>query len=164
MTERLIDSLASTDALSGVFSDASLLAAMLEFEVGLARVEARLGVIPAGAADAIAAAAVPDAFDAAAIASRARTSGTIAIPFVDALRSRVRAADAAAATFVHWGATSQDVTDAAFVRCLVRAGEILTADHRRLADALKRLSDQHGSTVMLARTLMQPAPPTTFGL
>jgi 3-carboxy-cis,cis-muconate cycloisomerase len=164
MTERLIDSLASTDALNGVFSDASLLAAMLDFELALARVEARLGVIPASAADAVAAAAVPDAFDAAAIATCARASGTIAIPFVEALRARVRAVDANAATFVHWGATSQDVTDTAFVRCLVRANTILTGDHRRLADALRRLSDRHANTVMLARTLLQPAPPTTFGL
>src|SRR5262245_39431846 len=164
MTERLIDSLASTDSLSDVFSDASLLAAMLEFEVALARVEARRGVIPASAADAIATAAVPDAFDAAAIANRARTSGTIAIPLVDALRARVRAANPAAATFVHWGATSQDLTDTAFVRCLVRANAILEPDHLRLVDALRRLSDRHATTVMLARTLMQPAPPTTFGL
>jgi len=164
MTERLIDSLASTDALSAVFSDASLLAAMLEFEVALARVEAGRGVIPATAADAIAGAAVPDAFDAAAIAIRARASGTIAIPLVDALRARVRATNPAASTFVHWGATSQDVTDTAFVRCLVRANAILEPDHLRLVDALRRLSERHATTVMLARTLMQPAPPTTFGL
>src|SRR5262245_56797339 len=143
MTERLIDSLASTESLTGVFSDASLLAEMLEFEVALARVEARRGLIPAAAADAIAAAAVPDAFDATAIATRARASGTIAIPLVDALRARVRAADAAAATFVHWGATSQDLTDSAFVRCLVRTNAILEADHLRLVDTLRWLSDRH---------------------
>ena len=164
MTERLIDSLVSTDALTDVFSDAALLAAMLEFEVALARVEARLGVIPAPAADVIAASAVPDAFDVAAIARGARKSGTIAIPLVDALRARVRTADAAAATFVHWGATSQDVTDTALVCCLVRADNVLTADHARLVSVLRRLSDRHANTVMLARTLMQPAPPTTFGL
>jgi 3-carboxy-cis,cis-muconate cycloisomerase len=164
MTQRLIESLASTESLTDAFSDASLLGAMLEFEVALARVEARLGVIPPSAAEAIAAAAVADGFDLATIASRARTSGTIAIPFVDALRARVRASNPAAATFVHWGATSQDVTDTAFVRCLVRAKIILTADHRRLRDALRQLSDRHANTVMLARTLMQPAPPTTFGL
>src|SRR6185295_414585 len=132
MTERLINSLATTDALADIFSDAALLAAMLDFEVALARVEARLGVIPPPAAEAIAAAAVPGAFDVAAIAARARKSGTIAIPLVDALRARVREADADAATFVHWGATSQDVTDTAFVRCLVRAHAVLSGDHARL--------------------------------
>jgi 3-carboxy-cis,cis-muconate cycloisomerase len=75
MTQRLIGSLATTDALDDIFSDAALLLAMLDFEVALARVEARLGVIPTRAADAIAAAAVAPAFDAGAIAGGARKSG-----------------------------------------------------------------------------------------
>src|SRR5437763_17199962 len=100
MTLRLFDSLVSTDALAAAFSDAALLTAMLDFEVALARVEARLGVIPGSAADAIHAAARPDQFDAASIARSARASATIGVPFVDMLRDRVRAVDAAAATFV----------------------------------------------------------------
>ena len=32
------------------------------------------------------------------------------------------------------------------------------------SQALRRLSDDHARTVMLARTLLQPAPPITFGL
>jgi 3-carboxy-cis,cis-muconate cycloisomerase len=164
MTQRLIDSLATTDALADIFSDAALLAAMLDFEVALARVEARLGVIPARAADGIAAAAMAQTFDIGAIVAGARKSGTIAIPFVEALRARVHASDPAAATYVHWGATSQDVTDTAFVRCLVHAKSALIADHDRLVSALQRLSERHAATVMLARTLLQPAPPITFGL
>ena len=67
MSVRLLESLATTDALADVFSDAALLSAMLRFEAALARAEARAGVVPASAADAIA--AVPlEAFDAAALA------------------------------------------------------------------------------------------------
>lgn len=164
MTLRLFDSLGSTEPLADLFSDIALLAAMLEFEVALARAEARLGVIPTTAAAAIAAAAAGEAFDAASIARAARASGTIAIPLVDLLRDRVRASDPAGATFVHWGATSQDVTDTALILCLARVRPLLTTDHARLTSALRRLSDQHAGTVMLARTLLQPAPPTTFGL
>jgi 3-carboxy-cis,cis-muconate cycloisomerase len=161
---RLIESLATTEALADVFSDGALLASMLRFEVALARAEARVGVIPAAAADAIAGAAVPDSFDPAAIARAARASGTITIPFVEMLTEKVRAADPTAATFVHWGATSQDVSDTALVLCLVRALAIITADGDRLERALRRMSDRHAGSVMLARTLLQPAPPTTFGL
>lgn len=164
MSLRLFESLATTEALAEAFSDAALLASMLRFEVALARAEARAGVITESAANAIAAAAVPDAFDPAAIARDARASGTLTIPLVEMLTARVRASDPAAATFVHWGATSQDVTDTALVLCLRRAFQILAADHHRLTRALRRLSDQHARTVMLARTLLQPAPPTTFGL
>jgi len=63
MPVRLIDSLASTEPLADIFSDRSILQAMLDFEVALARVEARLGIIPQAAAESIAAAANPDVFD-----------------------------------------------------------------------------------------------------
>ena len=41
MAARLIDSLGTTESLSALFSDESLLQAMLDFEVALARAEAR---------------------------------------------------------------------------------------------------------------------------
>jgi 3-carboxy-cis,cis-muconate cycloisomerase len=163
MSGRLIESLATTNALAGAFSDAAVLDGMLRFEAALARAEADAGVIPQSAAAAIAAVTV-DVFDAAAIARSARASGSITVPFVEALTARVRAAAPDAAAFVHWGTTSQDVSDTALVLCLVRALGIMSADHTRLAGALRRLSEAHAATVMLARTLLQPAPPTTFGL
>jgi 3-carboxy-cis,cis-muconate cycloisomerase len=164
MSVRLSETLVTTEPLADAFSDAVVLAAMLRFEVALARAEARVGVVPASTADAITAAATADPFDVSAIARDARASGTMAIPFVDALRSRVRARDPGAATFVHFGATSQDVSDTALVLCVARAAALLLADHERLIAGLRRLSDAHAGTVMLARTLMQPAPPVTFGL
>ena len=44
-----------------------------------------------------------------------------------------------------------------------RAQPALDDDHRRVSAALRRLSDTHRNTVMLARTLLQPAAPTTDG-
>jgi 3-carboxy-cis,cis-muconate cycloisomerase len=164
MGVRLLDSLATTAALTEAFSDAAVLAAMLRFEVALASVEARAGLIPASAAEAIARAADGGGFDPAAIAHDARASGTIAIPFVEILIARVRQLNPDAATFVHWGTTSQDVSDTALVLCLLEARAIIRVDHERLSSALRRLSDEHATTVMLARTLLQPAPPVTFGL
>src|SRR5512134_4018996 len=164
MPSRLIDSLATTDALSDVFSDQSLLQAMLDFEAALARAEAKAGLIPSRAADAISSAALAQGLDAAAIAREARSSGTVSIPLVRELTARVQAADAASARFVHFGATSQDVADSAMVLTLKRAHPILAADHARLERTLRELSNRHARTVMLARTLLQPAPPITFGL
>jgi 3-carboxy-cis,cis-muconate cycloisomerase len=164
MSTRLIDCLSTTDALAEVFSDAAVLQAMLDFEAGLARVEARAGIIPAAAADAIATAARGGNFDASEIARAAQHSATPSIPLVDALTARVRAIDAESAAFVHWGATSQDVADSAIVLLIGRARAILAADHERLAGGLRRVSDEHASTVMLGRTLLQPATPITFGL
>jgi 3-carboxy-cis,cis-muconate cycloisomerase len=164
MTARLAESLVTTEALAEIFSDRSVLGAMLQFEVALARAQARLGLIPTSAADAIARAGMVDAFDTGAIAQAGRHSATIAIPFVDALVARVTVVDRAAAVFVHWGATSQDLMDTTLVLCLGRALPLIQTDHLRLLNALRALSDQHANTVMLGRTLLQPAVPITFGL
>jgi 3-carboxy-cis,cis-muconate cycloisomerase len=80
------------------------------------------------------------------------------------LTAKVRAANETGAGFVHWGATSQDVTDTALVLLLGRCRQVLEADCQRVGRGLRRLSDQHAGTVMLGRTLLQPAPPITFGL
>jgi 3-carboxy-cis,cis-muconate cycloisomerase len=164
MPTRLIESLAATEPLSRVFSDNSVLQAMLDFEAALARAEARAGVIPASAAAAIADAARADGFDTAALARQALRAGTPAIPLVRMLTERVRDRDAAAAGFVHWGATSQDVVDTALVLLLKQCRTVLAADHDRVLRGLRRLSGEHANTVMLGRTLLQPAPPVTFGL
>lgn len=161
---RLIDCLATTDDLTAAFSDRALLRAMLDFEIALAKVQGRLGVIPSAAADVIARAASPDDFDVDALARDARGSATTAIPFVKAFTARVRAIHAPSATCVHWGATSQDVFDTALILCLGRARPLLQVHHGRLLRALLALSDRHADSVMLGRTLLQAASPITFGL
>ncbi len=164
MAGRLIESLATTDAFSELFSDGSVLQAMLQFEAGLARAQARVGIIPQAAADAITAAAKPEGFDPDQLARDGLRAGALPIPFVKALTERVRASNPTAARFVHWGATSQDVADTALILLLKRAQPILESDLTRLENALRRLADTHANTVMLGRTLLQAAPPTTFGL
>jgi len=161
---RLIDSLAATPAMADVFSDASILQAMLDFEAALARAEARTGVIPQSAADTITRLTQAEVFDAAQLAQHSLRAGTMSIPLVKALTDRVHSADPESAKFVHWGATSQDAADTAMVLLLRRASAILAADHVRILSALRRLSDRHAATVMLGRTLLQPAPPITLGL
>jgi 3-carboxy-cis,cis-muconate cycloisomerase len=153
----LIDSLARTARLSEVFADASVLSAMLEFERALATVEARLGVIPASAAEAVRAAAVADRLDVAELTRLALRAGTPVIPLVKMLQSR-------GAVFAHFGATSQDVTDTALALLLQRCRAVLAPDHARLVARLRMLSEEYASTVMVGRTLLQPAPPVTFGL
>jgi 3-carboxy-cis,cis-muconate cycloisomerase len=103
-------------------------------------------------------------FDPAELARESRRSGTIAVPLVAALTARVRSTDAEAARFVHWGATSQDIVDTALVLLLGRAHAAMGPDHEELSATLRTLSDRHAADVMLGRTLLQPAPPITFGL
>ena len=91
-------------------------------------------------------------------------AGTPAIPLVQTLKEKVRAKDPRRPGFVHWGATSQDVVDTALVLLLSKCHTLLAADHERIQRGLRQLSDSHADTVMLGRTLLQPAPPITFGL
>jgi 3-carboxy-cis,cis-muconate cycloisomerase len=163
--DRLIDALCTTPALAEVFSDRSVIGAMLTFESALALAEARAGVIPQAAAQAIAAAAADQGgFDLQALLRETRLSATPSIPLVAALVDRVRSRNPEAAAYVHWGATSQDVADTTLVLLLVRARVFLGDHQRALAAALLRLSDAHASSIMLGRTLLQPATPVTFGL
>lgn len=164
MAVRLIECLSTTGPLADLFSDESILQSMLQFEVALARVEAKLGAIPRLAAQAITEAARSARLDAAAIASEAPLSGTFAIPFLSAFKESIRAQDPKAMGFVHWGATSQDLSDTALVLLLQKAQAILSADLKRLEKALRKLAQQHRRTVMLGRTWLQAAPPITFGL
>lgn len=158
----LISSLAVTGPLADLFSDDSILQAMLRFEAALARAEAACNVIPESAAKAIADAAQASHFSAEKIAAEARLSSTPAIPMVKALRELVHSRNPEAASYVHWGATSQDLCDTAMVLLLKKAQPI--ADLLRIEAFLRRLSDEHAHTVMLGRTLLQAAGPVTFGL
>jgi 3-carboxy-cis,cis-muconate cycloisomerase len=164
LAARLIESLATTEPLAEVFSDTCVLQAMLDFEVALARAEARVGIVPKSAADHIAAAARAGEFDMDALSRGMFRAGTPGIPLVKALTEKVKARNPEAAGWVHWGATSQDVADTALVLLLKRTRTFISGDLDRLEKALVMLSERHKATVMLGRTLMQAAPPVRFGL
>jgi len=164
MSSRLINSLATTDALAAAFSDAAFLQGMLDFETALARAEASAGLVPSAAASAITRAAVARDFDIDAIVQGARSHATPVVTVVQMLEARVEAIDAQAARWVHFGATSQDVFDTTLVLCIRTAWPSLERDHTRVVEALDRLAKDHSGTVMLGRTLLQPATPITFGL
>jgi 3-carboxy-cis,cis-muconate cycloisomerase len=83
---------------------------------------------------------------------------------VRALTERVARTDAGAGAFVHYGSTSQDVLDTALMLCLkpclAEADRVLTAAVTNLTAHARR----HAATVMLGRTLLQPATPITAGV
>ncbi len=163
-TRHFCAALGSTAPLAALFSDGALTRAMLEFETAVARAQSAAGVIPAAAAAAVTRAAADFSADPAALAEQARASASLAVPFVAAFTAHVRQSDPAAAGYVHWGVTSQDLLDTALALQLRRARAILAADHAKLNAALRALSEQHKDTLMLGRTLLQPALPITFGL
>jgi 3-carboxy-cis,cis-muconate cycloisomerase len=160
----LLAPLFSSAAMRAVCDDAAYLQHMLDFEAALARAEAAVGVIPASAVGPIANACKAGAFDLSALAEAATRSGNLAIPLVKALTAEVARADADAARYVHWGATSQDVIDTAVMLGLRAAIDALLPDLDRAIAGFARLARQHRDTAMVARTWLQHALPMPFGL
>ena len=135
---------------------------MARFEAALARASAREGLVPAAQAEIISRVCERARFDAAALAREGRT-GTLAIAFVKQLTALVAADSPEAARHVHAGATSQDVIDSAVVLCLKPACARVAELALRLGDAAADLARKHASTPTVARTLLQPALPVSFG-
>ncbi len=160
----IFDSFLSTPAMRVVFDGPSVIGAMLRFEAELARAQAGVGLIPAQAADAIAACCNPDDVDPTQIGLDSGRAGSLAIPLVKALKDLVGQRHPEALPHVHVGATSQDVIDTAMVLVTRDALALLLADVDAAIAALLRHAGQHAATPMLARTLMQPASVTSFGL
>jgi len=162
---RLTDPMFGSPAVLEIFSDTGTVRRMLDAEAALARAEAHCGVIPAQAAAVIteicANAAV---IDPGALAQSAVAAGNLAIPFVKQLTAAVTQRDAEAGRYVHWGATSQDIIDTAAVLQLADALREIDAGLQRLGDGCAALAADHRATPMVARTWLQHALPTTFGL
>jgi 3-carboxy-cis,cis-muconate cycloisomerase len=160
----LLAPMLSSPAMRAVCDDVAYLQRMLDFEAALAHAEAAAGVIPEGAAGPITKACRAEAFDLAALAEAATRSGNLAIPLVKALTAKVAEADADAARYVHWGATSQDVIDTACMLTLRAAIDALLGDIDRAIAGFARLAKQHRETPVVARTWLQHALPMPFGL
>jgi 3-carboxy-cis,cis-muconate cycloisomerase len=152
------------EAIENLFTDRARLQGMLDFEAALARAEARAGVIPPGAAQAIAANCRAELFDFASLARSTALAGNPAIPLVKELTALVGKDDEQAKRYVHWGATSQDTIDTGFVLELREAFELIAGELDRFSGILAQLAVKHRDTVVAGRTWMQQALPTTFGL
>jgi 3-carboxy-cis,cis-muconate cycloisomerase len=153
----------STPEMVSVFSGDNQVRQMLAFEAALARAEARAGVIPSAAADAIAAACQVDNFDLGALFRDAVPAGTLAIPLVRQLGQRVRG-DGGGSKYVHWGATSQDAIDTGMVLQVREALFLLDAGLVQLGSLCADLAERHRRSIMPGRTLLQQALPITFSL
>ncbi len=154
----------STPETLDAFGGRGIVAGMLRFEAALARAQAAEGLIPADAAQSIAASCKVDLFDVAKIVRDSARAGSIAIPLVRALTEAVGLFNPDAARHVHCGSSSQDVVDTALVLATRDALAWIDGDLVRAIRALLALAEAHAARPMLARTLMQPASVTSLGL
>lgn len=156
----ILGTLYGSDPMRAVFDEQTYFQRMLDVEAALARVQARLGIIPADAADAIVAAAKVENLSTVDLAASARNVG---YPVVGLVAGLSKAAGAAGA-WSHWGATTQDIMDTATVLQMREGLNLIEAELRAILTALMTQANRHRDTVMAGRTHLQQALPTTFGL
>src|SRR5215813_3426048 len=153
-----------TPAMRGIFGDEAFLARCIDAEAALARAQARLGIIPAEAGEAItrAGSAFANGDRALDLARLKRETETVGYPILPLVR-QLAEGTGDFGRYIHWGATTQDIMDTAVV-LQIRAGlalfeNDLTAIRGHLAELARRYSD----TPMAGRTHLQHALPITFG-
>jgi len=147
--------------LGELLGEQNRIRAMVEVEAALARAEAAHGVIPEAAGSRITAALGDFSPDLAEIGRGSHEAGVPVPALVAQLRRKVGAEHGA---HVHWGATSQDILDTALVLVLRDVVAELSAGLEQVTESLAELAGRHRTTITLARTRMQQAAPTTFGL
>ncbi len=150
-----------------VFSNAGFLRAALQVEEALARVQGRLGVIPPAVAEHIVGVAgeLRQNHAPKAVLERLQAGAEKAGVPIPALVAHLRQeVGGEAATYVHWGATTQDIMDTALLLQVRAALALMEPELEALIQALARLADRHRKTLIAGRTHGQQALPITFGL
>ena len=165
MPASLIDSavfrdIFSTEAMRGVFSDENRVQKYLDFEAGLARAQARLGIIPKDAAEEICRHCHVAEIDFGKLKSQTERIGYPVLPVVQQLVALCRDG---LGEWCHWGATTQDITDTATVMQIREALILIERHLDGIVGALAALARKYRDTPMAGRSNLQQAVPITFG-
>lgn len=145
--------------MRALFSDHALIQRYIDVEIALAKAEARVGVIPAEAADIIAKESTIDRIDFEYMRHETDIVGYPILPLVHQLVGMC----GEAGRYVHWGATTQDIMDTAVALQVRDSLDVVAEDVRALRKIMADLALKHRDTPMAGRTHLQQALPITFG-
>lgn len=134
--------------------------AWLDVEAALARAEAELGMIPADAAVEIANSCRLDLLDIDKIEAGLAVTAHPLVPLIWEL-DRVLAGDVGG--YVHWGATTQNITQTGDILQLRAAHQIILGQIGQVLALLAPLAERHADDPCAGRTHGQHAVPATFG-
>ena len=150
----------TTDAMRQVWSDENRTTKYVEIERALAIVQGRLGIIPQEAAEEIASHCRIEEIDMARLRQQTERIGYPILGVVTQINQRCRDK---LGEFVHWGATTQDITDTATVLQIREALALVDGDLAAIAEAMAKLAKEHRLTPVIGRSNLQQAIPVTFG-
>jgi len=156
----IFGNLFGTEAMRLVWSDENRTRKYLDIEAALARVQGRLGIIPAKAAAEIVRNCRLEKIDMAKLRSQTERIG---YPVLGVVQQLVALCAGDLGEWCHWGATTQDITDTATVLQMREGLELIENDLKILSASLAKLAEAHRDTPMVGRSNLQQAVPVTFG-
>jgi 3-carboxy-cis,cis-muconate cycloisomerase len=156
----IFGNLFGTEAMRQVWSDESRTRKYLEIEAALARVQARLGIIPKDAAAEIERNCKLENIDFAKLRTQTERIG---YPVMGVVQQIVALCKDGLGQWSHWGATTQDITDTATVLQIREGLALVEHDLSEISKALAGLAKKHRDTPMVGRSNLQQAVPVTFG-
>ena len=157
----LFEHLFGDTELSELFSDQHYIRDMLDVEATLARVQGRLGIIPADAARHIETVVSTFSIDIDSLKEGFEKNG---VPVKDLVRQLRKQVGSDYSRYVHLGATTQDIMDTALILRLRTVTNLLETNLLQLVENFAGLAERHRNTIMAGRTHSQQALPITFGL
>jgi 3-carboxy-cis,cis-muconate cycloisomerase len=165
MPTSVVDSLIFRDvfgspAMREIWSDEFRTQKYLDWEAALARAEAKVGIIPQGAADEINRVCKVENID---FEKYAKETLTIGYPVLGLVHQIAHLCRGDAGKYCHWGATTQDITDSATILQIKASFDLIAKDLDRAIAATGKFAREHRSTPMPARSNLQQAVPITFG-
>ena len=150
----------SLSPFAALFTEDSVYQTWLDVEAALAAAQAELGIIPSAAAAEITAKAKLELVDRDAFASHLEVTGHALVSLVWQID---KLCEGDAGGYLHWGATTVNITQTARLLLVRRAHRMIQRD---LAALLRHLADHADAArdyAMAGRTHGQHALPITFG-
>ncbi len=143
-----------------LFTEASRFQSWLDVEAALALAQAELGIIPDSAAEEITRKAHLPYLDLEAVRAGLARTGHPLVPLIWEL-DRVCEGDAGG--YVHWGATTQNITQTGQLLLVRQAHHIFLKQLATLLTTLAGLAERTKNDLLPGRTHGQHAVPATFG-
>lgn len=143
-----------------ILGKSALWQAWLDIESSLAQVQAELGIIPEEAAKEITLKANLDFIDTIELSRDIKRTKA---PIVSLTRLLVAACDKNYGDYVHWGATTQNITQTGRILQVQKIHKLTRHQFGMSLTALADLAEQGSEMIMAGRTQRRQALPITFG-
>lgn len=150
-----------TEEMRLVFEDHTRYQRWLDIEAALARVQAKLKIIPKEAAEEITKKARYEILDKEKIKENLKKSSHSLVPLLKELQRNCKNSTG---EFIHYGPTTQDIEDTGTILEIKDACEIIEQDLKVISSLLVDLAEKYKELPMAGRTHNQQGLPITLGL